>query len=114
MGQCLVFTDSNLLHFSGRFLCELFIWIIETQNHVAWRGPPEVILSRLLLKSHLFSARCLGCVEYLQGWRLHSLLGQPVPMFDHLHDRILFPYVELEFPILQLMASLPLPSTLHL
>ena len=32
-----------------------------------------------------------GCVqlgaEYLQGWRLHKLSGQPVPMIDHPHSK---------------------------
>jgi len=31
--------------------------------------------------------------EYLQGWRLHQLPGQPVPVLGHPHNEKLFPDV---------------------
>ena len=39
--------------------------------------------------------------EYLQGWRLHPLPGQPVPVLGHPHSKILFPDVQREPPVFQ-------------
>lgn len=44
-----------------------------------------------------------GCVllvfEYLQGWRLHILAGQPVPVFDCPHSGKISPSVEVEVSV---------------
>ena len=39
--------------------------------------------------------------EYLQGWRLHNLPGQPVPVLSHPHSKKVFPDVQTEPPVFQ-------------
>ena len=39
--------------------------------------------------------------EYLQGWRLHTLPGQAVPVLSHPHSKNRFPDVQREPPVLQ-------------
>jgi len=39
--------------------------------------------------------------ELLQGWRLHSLSGQLVPVLDHPHSKKMFPDVQVEPPVFQ-------------
>lgn len=95
------------------FQCELFIWTIDIRNLVVWKALPQVILSRLLLRSHLFCAKYLGYFLYLQVQRLHSLHGQPVPVFDCLHNKILFPYV-VSISHIATHVVILLLSTLHL
>jgi len=41
--------------------------------------------------------------EYLQGWRLHHLSGQPVPVLSHPHSKV-FPDVHREAPMFHLVA----------
>ena len=47
--------------------------------------------------------------EYLQGGRLHNLSGQPVPVLTHPHSKTVFPDVQMEPPVFQLVpiASVP-------
>jgi len=49
--------------------------------------------------------------EYLQGWRLHNLSGQPVPQPRHPHSEKVFPDVQTEPSAFQLLpiASGPVP-----
>ena len=52
-----------------------------TQNHGGWKG-----LTPLLKQGQLEQVAqdsVLSGLEYLQRWRLHSLPGQPLPVFDH-------------------------------
>ena len=39
--------------------------------------------------------------EYLQGWPLHDLPGQAVPVLSHLHGEKVFPDVQGEPPLFQ-------------
>ena len=39
--------------------------------------------------------------EYLQGWRLHNLTGQPVPVLSHPHGEKVFPDVQREPAVFQ-------------
>jgi len=50
----------------------------------------------------------------LQGWRLHHLPGQPVPMPDHSFSKDIFPNIQSEPPLTQLeaIASRPVASYL--
>ena len=43
--------------------------------------------------------------EYLQGWRLHNLSGQPVPVLGHPHSKKVFPDVQREPPVLQFVPT---------
>ena len=49
--------------------------------------------------------------EYLQGWRLHNLSGQPVPVLSHPHSEKVFPGVHREPPVFQFV---PIASDLIL
>jgi len=39
--------------------------------------------------------------EYLQGWRLHNISGQPVPVLGHPHSEKVFPDVQRQPPVFQ-------------
>jgi len=41
--------------------------------------------------------------EYLKGWRLHNLPGQPLPVFDHPHNNEVFLDVQMEPPLVLLL-----------
>ena len=56
----------------------------------------------LLKQGHsepLAQDRAQTAFEYLQGWRLHNLSGQPVPGLGHRHSEIVFPDVQREPPV---------------
>jgi len=42
-------------------------------------------------------------LEYLQGRRLHSLPGKPVPGLHHPQSEEVLPHLQLELPLLQLV-----------
>jgi len=44
--------------------------------------------------------------EHLQGWGLHHLPGQPVPMSDHSFSKEIFPNTRSKPPVTQLEAIL--------
>ena len=52
--------------------------------------------------------------EYLQGWRLCSLSGQPVPVLSHLHSEKVFPSVQREPPVFHFVPGGTLPLVLSL
>jgi len=64
------------------------------ESHNLWRlsGPKP-----LLKQGHLQPV-VQDCIQitfdYLQGWRLHNLPGQPVPLLSHPHSGEVFPDVE--------------------
>lgn len=73
----------------------LFLFPVESQNSLGWKGTLKVIWSSHLLKAELTSQLdqvAQGCVqlssEHLQGWRSHTLSGQPVPVFGQSHGEI--------------------------
>jgi len=47
--------------------------------------------------------------EYLQGWRLHHLPGQPVPVLVHPHSKKVFPALQTEFDVFQFMPTASCP-----
>jgi len=51
--------------------------------------------------------------QYLQGWRLHNLSGQPVPGLSHPHSEKAFPDVQTEPPVFQFVLTASGPGTGH-
>jgi len=49
--------------------------------------------------------------EYLQGWRLHTLPGQPVPELGDPHSEKVFPDVQTEPAVLQFVSIASGPVT---
>ena len=51
-------------------------------------------------------AQCLSQsdLESLQVWRLHSLCGQPLPLFDSSHNEKDFPYIQSKLILFQIMS----------
>ena len=43
-------------------------------------------------------------LEHVQGWSLHHLPGQPIPVLDHSLREVVFLNVQPEFPLVQLKA----------
>ena len=52
----------------------------------------------LLAQNHVQTA-----FEHLQGWRLDNLPGQPVPVLSHSHCKKVFPDVQREPPVFQVV-----------
>jgi len=50
----------------------------------------------------------------LQGWGLHHLPGQPVPMSDHSSSKEIFPNIQSKPPLTQLEAIASCPITRYL
>lgn len=95
----------------------LFLFPVEPQHSLGWKRTLEVIWSSHLLKAELTSQLdqvARGCVqlssEHLQGWRSHTLSGQPVPAFDQPHGEI-FHSTSLNFSTVQLVLSLHISSS---
>ena len=51
--------------------------------------------------------------QYLQGWRLHNLSGQPVPVLGHSPSKKVFPDGQREPPLFQFVAIASGPVTGH-
>ena len=51
--------------------------------------------------------------EHLQGWRLHNLSGQPVPVLGHPHSEKVFPDAQREPPVFQCVPIVSGPVTGH-
>ena len=51
--------------------------------------------------------------ECLQGWGIHSLLGQPVPVHHHPPREKLTPNIQSKPPLSQFKTILPCPITIH-
>jgi len=88
---------------------------LEGTSGVIWSTPP-------LKQGHLEQAvqdHVQAVFEYLQGWRLHHLPGQPVPVLGHSHSEKVFPDVQREPPVflrgnLLCFSLCPLPLVLSL
>ena len=52
-------------------------------------------------------------LECFQGWGIHSLLGQPVPVCHHPPCEKLPPNIQLKPPLSQFKTILPCPTTIH-
>ena len=74
-----------------------------------WRSPGPMCLLKQGLLEWVTQDHVQMAFEYLQGWRLHSLIGQPLPVLSHPHSKGVFPYVQTEPLVFQfvLIASGP-------
>lgn len=63
----------------------------ESKNGWGWKRPLEVIWSNYPAQAGSSRASCPGpcpnSFEYLQGWRLHVVYGQPAPLLSHPHSQ---------------------------
>jgi len=88
--------------------------LISLNHWLRLEGPLEVIWSKPLLKhGHLELVAQDHVLEYLQGWRLHNLPGQPVPWLGHPHREKVFPDVQREPPVFQFVPTASGPATGH-
>ena len=83
-------------------------YVLSSQNHRAagvggdlWRSSgPTTLLNQGHLgpvaQDHIQMAS-----EYLQGWRLHNLHGEPVPVLHHPHSQKVFAGVQRDPPVFQ-------------
>lgn len=54
-------------------------------------------------------------IEYVQGWHVHSLPGQSLPVLNHPHrEKKILPWISLEIPVFQLEDLISHPNTMHL
>jgi len=51
--------------------------------------------------------------EYLQGWKLHNLSGQSMPVLDHPHNKRVFPYIQMNPLRFQFVPVASGPATGH-
>jgi len=81
----------------------------KTSKFVQSNHPPTTNISPL---NHVPQYNIWMFLEYLQGWWLHHLPGQLIPVPDHLYGEESFPNVQLESPLAQLDAipSSPISS----
>ncbi|KAK4828172.1 hypothetical protein QYF61_024421 [Mycteria americana] len=82
----------------GRDLCRTFV-----QCPLLKQGHPEPLAHDCVQTAF----------EYLQGWRLQNLPGQPVPVLVHPHSQIVFPDVQREPPVFQFVTIASGPVTEH-
>ena len=64
-------------------------------------------------RSHLPRTCVQMAFEYLQGWRLRNLSGQPVPVLSHPHSKKVLPAVLREPPVFQSVPAASGPVTGH-
>jgi len=57
--------------------------------------------------------RAQAAFKDLQGWKLLNLSGQRVPVLSHLHSTKVFPDVQTEPPMVQLVPIASCPVTEH-
>jgi len=66
------------------------------------------LVQPLPAQARLPRANCQDCVqmtfEYLQGWKLHNLLGQLVPMPSHPHSEKVFPDIHTAGTVFQFVS----------
>ena len=79
--------------------------IIESQPpcYVQGRQPPDQAA-----QSHIQPG-----LECLQGWGIHNLLGQPVPVRHHPLGEELLPNIQPKPPLSQFKTIPPCPTTAH-
>jgi len=91
--------------------------ITESQNGWGWTGPWGVIWLNTPTKQDHIKPVARDDVqiafEYLQGWRLHNLFGQTVPVLDHPDSKIVFPNVQMDHPVFQFVPIVSGPITGH-
>ena len=91
-----------------------------SQNHRTAQVGRGLLRSRglpLQLKHGHLELVAQVCIQlgfaYLQGWRLHNLSGQPVPVLGHPHSKRVFPDVQREPPVFQCVSIGSGPVTGH-
>jgi len=77
---------------------------MESQNHQDWKRPlwssrPTVHLPPLLSTARVPQCRISMVLEHLQGWWLHHLPEQPVPVPNHSIGEEVFPSTQLDLNI---------------
>lgn len=87
------------------------------QGGWGWKGLCRSSGSAFLLQGGLTSKPAHFAQEFvqshldsLQGCRLHNISGQSTLSLNHLHGKIFFPYIQQEFPLLQLVTGASCPS----
>lgn len=50
-----------------------------------WKSSSPITFLKQGYVEQVASDHIYSSVEYLQGWKLQNLYGQPVPVFDHSH-----------------------------
>uniref|UniRef100_A0A8B9Q4U4 Transmembrane protein 19 n=1 Tax=Apteryx owenii TaxID=8824 RepID=A0A8B9Q4U4_APTOW len=111
------------VHFSSYFTV---LWMTKrdwrspahSQNHRTvefgrdlWRSSSPTLLLKQGHLEHVAQDPVQVGFEYLQGWRLHNLSGQPVPVLCHPHSKEVFHYVQLELPVFQFVPIASCPVT---
>ena len=83
--------------------------IIESWNHriIDWKRPlrsssPTINPTLPCLLNHITKCHVYTFFEHLQGWGLHPLPGQPVPMPDRSFSKEIFPSIQSKPPLTQL------------
>ena len=91
--------------------------ITQSQNHTItewldlWRSCSPKPLLKQGHPEPVAQDRVQTAFEYIQGWRLHNLSGQPVPVLCHPQSEAVFPDVQREPPVLQLLPITSGPVT---
>lgn len=76
------------------------------KDHLVWL--PDHIRSKQKLK--LINEGIIQIpLEHLQAWSINHLSRKSVPVFEHLHDKEIFPNAQSEPPVSQLYATAILP-----
>ena len=84
--------------------------MVEVGRHLQRSSGP----SPLLKQGHLQPAaqdHVQVAFEYLQGWRIHSLPGQPVPVLGHSYSKKVFPNAQREPLVFQFVPTASGPVT---
>ena len=84
----------------GLFILQCIFIIIESQNHrlLGWKrrlrsSSPTIHPTPPCLLKHIPKCHTYMFFEYLQGWWLNHLPGQPVPMPEHPFSTEIFPNI---------------------
>lgn len=77
------------------------------------RPSSPTLCSRRVSQSRLLRILSSQALEYLQGRRLHSLSGQPVPAFDCTLSKKVGPYIYMELPVFLIVSIASWPFTSH-
>ena len=66
--------------------------MVEVGRHLLSSSSPNALLKQGQLQQ-VAQDHVQSGFEYLQGWRLHNLSGQPIPVSGHPHGKNVFSYV---------------------
>lgn len=96
------------MHFTGPGITEYLGWNKTSGDHLvqsclAEQGQLEEVVQDCLQV----------CFEHLQGWRLHCLSGQHVPVFADHYCKFPFYSVQVKFPVSHFVAIAFCPIIAH-